>query len=80
MWQRLRGGPLTQVSSLSMHNLYLYLYYTLYMARRQCKGIGWEGCVMWSLIYLLVCLLHVHWHVSKNNAAPFLKDVRFEAD
>ena len=24
----------------------LYLYYTLFMARRQCKGIGWEGCVM----------------------------------
>ena len=24
----------------------IYLYYTLYMARRQCKGIGWEGCVM----------------------------------
>ena len=58
----------------------LYLFYTLYMARRQCEGIGWEGCVMWGLTYLLVCLLHVHWHVSKNNAAPFLKDVRFEAD
>ena len=26
--------------------LYLYLYYSLCMARRQCKGIGWEGCVM----------------------------------
>ena len=24
--------------------------------------------------YLLVCLLHEHWHVSKNSAAPFLKD------
>ena len=31
-------------------------------------------------IYLLVCLLHEHWHVSKNSAAPFLKDVRLEAD
>ena len=30
--------------------------------------------------YLLVCLLHEHWHVSKNSAAPFLKDVRLEAD
>ena len=30
--------------------LYLYLYYTLYMAGRQCKGIDWEGCVMWGLL------------------------------
>ena len=30
--------------------------------------------------YLLVCLLHEHWHVSKNNAAPFLKYVRLQAD
>ena len=30
--------------------------------------------------YLLVCLLHEHWHVSKNSAALFLKDVRLEAD
>ena len=43
------------------------------MARRQCEGIGWEGCVMWSLLtYLLVCLLHEHWHVI-YSAAPFLK-------
>ena len=61
----------------------LYLYYTLYMARRQCKGIGWEGCVMWGLTYLLVCLLHVqlgtvklsrwrHWlnFIKTNGAAP----------
>ena len=26
--------------------LHAYLYYTLFMARRQCKGIDWEGCVM----------------------------------
>ena len=24
-------------------------------------------------MYLLVCSLHVHWHTSKNNAAPFLR-------
>ena len=30
--------------------------------------------------YLPVCLLHEHWHVSKNSAAPILKDVRLEAD
>ena len=43
------------------------------MARRQCEGIGCEGCVMWSLLtYLLVCLLHEHWHVI-YSAAPFLK-------
>ena len=30
--------------------------------------------------YLLVCLLHEHWHVRKNSAAPFLKNVRLEAD
>ena len=52
------------------------------MARRQCKG-NWLGRMCDVRSYLLttvVCLLHVHWHVSKNIAAPFLKDVRLEAD
>ena len=35
---------------------------------------------MLSFTCLLVCLLHGHWHVTKNNAAPFLKDVRLDAD
>ena len=52
----------------------------IYMVSRQWKGIDWEECVTWGLTYLLVCLLHEHWHVSKNNAAPFFKDVRLAAD
>ena len=31
--------------------LHRFLYYTLYMVSRQCKGIDWEGCVMWGLTY-----------------------------
>ena len=40
------------------------------------------GKDVWCEVYLLtcVCLLHELWHVSKNIAAPFLKDVRLEAD
>ena len=62
--------------------IFIFIFITPYIWRDAShgKGIGWEGCVMWGLTYLLVCLLHVHSHVSKNNAAPFLKDVRFEAD
>ena len=38
--------PLISNDHHESSRIYLYLYYTLYMARRQCKGIGWEGCVM----------------------------------
>ena len=34
---------------------------------------------MRSYSLTIVCLLHGHWHVSKNNAAPFLKDVKLAA-
>ena len=38
------------------------------------------GVKFYLLTYLPVCLLHGHWHVSGNNAVPFLKVARVDAD
>ena len=60
---------------------FIFIFITSYIWRVASVRALVGNCRMCGVrTYLLVCLLHGHWHVSKNNAAPFLKDVRLETD
>ena len=44
--QSLKSIGLVEVDNFFKQSFEQKKLIPLYMARRQCKGIGWEGCVM----------------------------------